>query len=165
MSDLFEATRSATLSPCGTLRLDLWRRVGIGEMVCLFIMLNPSLADADLDDPTIRACMEFVRRWGFGWLRVVNLFALRTPHPERLMYAADPIGRRNDEMILAAARDADFRVAAWGKHGAHLGRAERVRTILAGMELHVLGLNADGSPRHPLYIPRTTAPVLWSMPA
>ena len=162
-NDLFDATRSAVISPCGKYRYELWRRVGVGETFVVFVLLNPSTADADLDDPTIRACMEFARRWGFAWMCVVNLFALRSTKPENLYASVDPIGPENDRYIQHAVLHADCVVAAWGKHGRHRDRNTEVVRLVGNRPLHYLALNLDGSPKHPLYISREgVRPTRWS---
>jgi hypothetical protein len=125
-------------------------------------MLNPSTADETHDDPTIRRCIDFSRRWGFGSLEVVNLFALRATCPRILMSASDPIGPYNDDHILAAAGRANLLIAAWGIHGDHLWRAQRVAGLLESHRVRCLGLTSGGQPRHPLYVPATTPPIRWN---
>lgn len=120
-------------------------------------MLNPSTADADSDDPTIRRCTDFAGRWGMAELRVVNLFALRTHDPRQLLSPAnslDPIGPENDRVISEELETADLIVEAWGNHGTFGDRASEVRSLVSA---HVskawhLGLNMTGEPRHPLYV-------------
>ena len=127
-----------------------------------FVLLNPSTADAVRDDPTIARCVGFAKAWGFDALAAVNLFALRATDPAALRRAADPVGPHNDRYILAAAGAADMVVAAWGAHGAYLGRAGRVAERLARTQLlwH-LGLTRSGQPRHPLYMAARTVPAPW----
>lgn len=130
----------------------------------LFVMLNPSTADALVDDPTIGRCVRFARDWGYTELAVVNLFAFRTPDPA-VLYACirdreDPVGPDNDVWILEEARRADLVVCAWGQHGNLGGRDRSVLQILcdAGKRPYVLGVTAEGRPRHPLYMPASTVP-------
>ncbi|MGH9551149.1 MAG: DUF1643 domain-containing protein, partial [Terriglobales bacterium] len=66
----------------------------------VFLMLNPSTADAEVTDPTIRSCLGFARELGFGALEVVNLFAYRATEPAALKRARSPVGRENDRYIL-----------------------------------------------------------------
>lgn len=106
-------SRGALISECGLYRYRLWRRWGIGPHAT-WIMLNPSTADADLDDPTIRRCIGFARAWGFSAIEVVNLFALRATNPRELGRSADPIGPDNDRHLSEAGRAAELRIAAWG---------------------------------------------------
>lgn len=155
----------ADLSKCGTYRYKLWRIWDDEKPDALFIMLNPSTADADLDNPTIRRCMSFARSWGMGGLQVVNLFALRATEPMKLYRASDPIGPQNDETILATAAQQSVRegviVCAWGQHGTLHGRGEIVRLMLrdAGLKLNMLRATKSGHPGHPLYVPGATQPV------
>lgn len=129
-----------------------------------FIMLNPSTADADQDDPTIRACSQFAQRWGYNQLNVVNLFAFRTPHPSALAKAEDPIGPDNDRYLLQAAASADKVILAWGNRGNFLSRNQVVLNLLAPYyhNLYCLQRNHSGQPRHPLYIKRTRLSTPWN---
>lgn len=154
--------RSAVISPDGIYRYELRRIWGDPTRLVGWIMLNPSTADADLDDPTIRRCVGFAREWGYGGIVVRNLFALRATDPAALKVHPDPVGPENDEWLLAAGQDA-LTICAWGAHGSLRGRGTGVRDLLTagGAQLHHLGLTKDGSPRHPLYLPRTATPVPW----
>ncbi len=121
----------------------------------VFVMLNPSTADAFRLDPTVNRCVRFATRWGADVLEVVNLFALRSPNPADL-YSASAGERgadtRNNEEILAACRHSARVIVAWGNHGEldNRGRDVASRLIVAGVALHHLGLTNDGFPKHPL---------------
>jgi hypothetical protein len=144
----------AIISPCGLYRYSLrrcWDETRTGVAFC---MLNPSTADALKDDPTIRRCIGFAKRWGFGSLEVVNLFAYRATSPADLWPLADPIGPENDAHIKNAVGRASLIVAAWGIHGTHRRRGEDVAA--RWQEAKCLGVTKDGHPRHPLYIPSVT---------
>ena len=123
-----------------------------------FLMLNPSTADESVVDPTIRRCIGFAQREGYGAIVVTNLFAYRATKPEDMRAQVDPDGPGNDEAIVSAARDlTEATVCAWGKHGSYRGRSRRVLQVLAdeGLTARLLRLgptNKDGSPRHPLYL-------------
>jgi hypothetical protein len=119
-------------------------------------MLNPSTADTNTDDPTIRRCVGFARGWGYGGILVVNLFALRATNPRQLRSHTNPVGRGNDRRIAAAVTEMDLVVCAWGSHPLAARRAETVLRILrrfrACPEIRCLGITKDGAPRHPLYV-------------
>jgi hypothetical protein len=102
--------------------------------------------------------MGFARAWGYGGIRVVNLFAFRATRPQQLQEAADPVGSANDGFILRAAKGADRVVAAWGCHGVYRGRDREVMALLdrIGAPAACLGTTKGGSPRHPLYLPGET---------
>jgi len=113
-------------------------------------MLNPSTANATVDDPTIGRCISFAKAWGYGSLTVGNLFAYRTPSPEVLKTVADPVGPDNDRWLDQLSRDADLTVAAWGNHGTFRNRGFEVATRLRNP--HCLRVTARGQPSHPLYV-------------
>jgi hypothetical protein len=163
-----EMKRSAEMSDEATplYRYILGRRWGPSGRRVNFIMLNPSTADAFIDDPTIRRCIGFAMAWDYDGIIVTNLFALRSTNPGRLMRAADPIGPRNDEIILSEARRADRVIAAWGAHGRLFNRDRIVRRALdgAGIALHYLKLTEKGAPNHPLYLPSGLTPIRWPSP-
>lgn len=125
----------------------------------VFLMLNPSTADALEDDATIRRLAHpksgFARRMGAGGLVVVNLFALCSTDPRALRRHADPVGPLNDAFIRQATAGASTVVAAWGAAGVEHGRGARVAQTLRGrrVRLHCLGQTSTGQPRHPLYLP------------
>ncbi|MBT9317538.1 DUF1643 domain-containing protein [Leptothoe spongobia] len=129
-----------------------------------FIMLNPSQANAEQDDPTIRACSQFAQSWGYTHLSVVNLFAYRTSQPSNLKLELDPIGPDNDRYLIAAAETAKQVILAWGNWGTLLNRAQTIAQLLTPHrhKLYCLKHNRSGQPRHPLYIRRNTTPILWT---
>ena len=155
----------ATFSTDGRYRYTLTRRWGGGAFVN-FIMLNPSTADATVDDPTVTRCCRRARQWGYDGLVVTNLFAYRATDPRGLQTVDDPVGSGNNAAIINTARDAGLVVCAWGMHGAYQERGRAVAALLtvAEIPLHVLGFCQDGlQPRHPLYLPYAAAPVPWSL--
>ena len=113
-------------------------------------MLNPSTADAEIDDPTIRRCMGFARREGAGGIEVLNLFALRATDPQTLRETVDPIGPDNDGWIREVLRPHSRVVVAWGERGRYLSRDFAVLRNLreSGIRIECLG----DKPKHPLYI-------------
>lgn len=141
----------ATFSACEKYRYRLWRRWS-NEPKLTYILLNPSTATADVDDPTVGRCHARAMREGFGAFEVVNLFALRSTDPKVLRLSVDPVGPLNDSAILDACADAGRIVCAWGKHGSYLGRDSSVLALLDTRLLHCLGRNKDGTPKHPLYL-------------
>ena len=153
-------TGSATFSKDRRYRYLLQRCVGASQSRVLFIMLNPSSADEERNDPTIRRCIGFARDWGFGLLEVVNLFALMSTDPKGLLETEDPVGPDNEATIQAALQRADRVILAWGNHGSHhKERAAHVTKMALDVSTpHHLGLTKLGFPRHPLLLPRDTAP-------
>lgn len=125
-----------------------------GKDGLVFVLLNPSTADALEDDPTIRRCVGFGKRWGFRELTVVNLFALRATSPAVLrQHGAAAIGSRNDDALRWARNAPRTRtvVAGWGNHGMHLERDLAAMAIARPMM--ALRTTKLGCPAHPLYLP------------
>lgn len=157
--------RSATFSPCRRYRYSLWRSwrgldlFAEGNSYAMFVGLNPSTADEQNDDPTIRRCVAFAKAWGFDGLCMTNLFGFRSTDPADMLKQADPVGADNDQVLRDLAAGAGVVVAAWGVHGTHRHRAAEVRSMLP--RLHYLRLTKDGHPGHPLYLPKTLCPVEW----
>lgn len=129
---------------------------------CVFIMLNPSTADASQDDPTIRRCINFAKSFGCGSLLVGNLYAYRATDPRDLFRAVEPTGgARNDAVLTELLSRGAVAVAAWGVHPKAARVAEVLR--LPGADgLTALATTKDGAPRHPLYVPGTASPMAWS---
>jgi hypothetical protein len=148
---------TAKFSADGTYRYRLRRRWGDnGEL--LWVMLNPSKADADSNDRTLDQITFFSKNWGFGSLSVVNLYALVSTNPAALRTHEDPIGPENDAAIALAALEAPRIAVAWGAGAPDQRRVEAVSQILrANMRapfLECLGQTMDGHPRHPLRLSR-----------
>ncbi|MFZ2996230.1 DUF1643 domain-containing protein [Sphingobium sp.] len=155
MSDIEKVVK---FSDCGLFRYSLSRKWQSSAHSLPIIMLNPSVADDVIDDPTIKRCKAFARRDGFGGIIVMNLFAFRATKPEIMLSAADPIGPENDgyiDYIMAKAKEDGLPVlAAWGAHGAHRGRGAAIvgKADSLGVDLRCLGTTQGGYPRHPLYV-------------
>ncbi len=136
----------------------------LGEGTLAFVMLNPSTADEVNNDPTIRRCIDFARRWGFAHLEILNIFALRSTDPEALYDASDPVGVANDYHIATTVTNCDKVVLAWGAHGLLNGRGSQVAALIAQHQqtYHLVlpnnatGLTKSGEPGHPLYLARDT---------
>jgi hypothetical protein len=164
--DLFgnKPSSTAVVSACGAYRYRLERHWDVGEPLVAFIMLNPSTADAEQDDPTIRRCIGFAKAWGFGGLIVGNLFALRTTKPEALYSHRDPIGPDNDNHLAAIVRSAETIICAWGTHGAFRDRGRAFTRRYDEANLAALKVTADGHPGHPLYIAAARQPKAYFAP-
>lgn len=129
----------------------------------VWVMLNPSTADAREDDPTIRKCQKFARTWGFGGISVVNLYAYRATNPADLLLAEDPVGPGNDIVLRSVFEEAGNVMAAWGATPVAKLREKEVLALLdeTGRTPYVLRLTKDGHPGHPLYVRDETSPQEW----
>lgn len=149
--------QGALIDSTGFYRYSLWREWDTNSFKVTFVMLNPSRADADVDDPTLRRCLGFAHSWGCGSLEVVNLFAYRASQPDILTQVSDPIGPENDRYLLEAIERADKIVVAWGNRGSLRNRYQTVTSWLRGFKnIYCLGFTQTGHPRHPLYLRNNT---------
>lgn len=122
--------------------------------LAVWLMLNPSTADALTDDRTIGRCKAFSRDLGRGGIAVVNLFALRSTDPAKLRDHPDPVGPHNGRFVRQTVRESDLVIAAWGAGGVLGNRGPDMARALAkaGVRLKTLGITATGQPKHPLYV-------------
>jgi hypothetical protein len=164
--------RRALLSPDGRYRYILEREWNPASASVCWVMLNPSTADADVDDPTVRRCLRFTRRWaasdpelGIGRMTVVNLFARRSTSPQALLDLTleEMSGPDNAWHLQEQIQRARFVVAGWGGFYRKLAGRPLVEEIAssAGVPLFCLGTTASDDPRHPLYVPGATVRQPW----
>lgn len=145
--------KAAEFSPCGMYRYTLTRIWNEYKPLANWCALNPSTADDKEDDPTITREIRFSQAFGFGGFIKTNIFAYRSTNRKVLRMLRDPIGPENDEYIRAVAAKCDTIIAAWGNDGDIKGRGSWVfHKLLAGRKVYCLGVNANGHPKHPLYL-------------
>lgn len=155
--DLF-ASSSAVISDCGCYRYRLERRLAERGLVYAFIGVNPSTADAALDDATVRKWKGFVSRWGGSRFIVGNVFAYRATDVRELAKAADPIGPQNALHLVEISAEADVLVPCWGDRGKvpqiirkHIDEClDLLRDT--GKPIKAFGLSKGGDPLHPLML-------------
>ena len=172
----------AVLSPCGVYRWLLHRPIqsrhhsSEARRVLLFVGLNPSRADGQRDDPTLRRLQGFSHHWGYHHLVVLNLFARISPSPSQLCRCTEPIGAENDLILRSwfqrwAQQPAWDLWLGWGVGGGLQQRDKAILKMLSDVsdqrgELpppFVAGLTKAGYPRHPLYLPRDVQRVAWAV--
>lgn len=158
----------AWISSCGAYRYRLSRTWDLERPTCAFVMLNPSTADASKDDPTIRKCVGYAKRWGYGEIVVVNAFAFRATDPSDLKDAEDPFGPENEYALTTTARQPklDRIVLGWGTKcrwgrgdDKVLGDKRALRCLRQNLpvaqykKIFALNVTKGGYPQHPLYVP------------
>ena len=150
-ASLFGEPDEAWFNMARTHRYLLTRRWGDGDPMTV-IGLNPSTADAFTDDRTIGRVVGFAKREGCGWVRMLNIFGLKSTDPSLLPEHPGRVGLCNDLILELFATG--LVVAAWGAGGELDGRGREVGARLAksGIELFCLGVTRDSQPRHPLYV-------------
>ena len=142
--------KGAIFSNCRKYRYALWRIWDKSKMAVMFIGLNPSTANENIDDPTIRRVKKFAFDWGYGGVYMVNLFAYVTTNPQELKNSRGVLSG-NDEWIWTTASKCDKIIFAWGSFKEAKEEGEKIMKIFKGYG-YVLAINRDGSPRHPLYV-------------
>ncbi len=155
---------TAEVSSDGRYRYALHRTWDPGRPRMLWVLANPSSADAATDDPTLRRCVRFARDHGCGGLAVANLWAWRATCPDDLAHVTDPVGPDNDDWVATLGRQADGPVVlGWGvQRPQHAGsRVASVLGLLGDRPKHCLGRTRDGYPRHPLYVHAATRLRPW----
>ena len=155
-------TKDAEISKCGCYRYALWRVWSEDVSCAMFVGLNPSIADAEDDDPTLRRCVSYARSWGYGGVCIGNLFAYRATDPNELYEVLDPVGPENDKWLEQLAQAAGITVAAWGNKGQYMKRDRQAMLRLG--DLHCLGVTKQGHPKHPLYLRKDLKPIPWIAP-
>lgn len=165
-------TAGANLSDDRAYRYALWRHWSWeGHANCvMFIGLSPSTADETKNDTTISKCIGFAKRWGYGGLYMLNLYAFRAPHPEYLVAAVDPWGPGNLESFGYYRSRVGLIVACWGamasRYRPNLKWQSTIAMVLDEVATTVvcLGKTADGSPRHPSRLAYSTERELFWWP-
>lgn len=156
--------RTAVISNDGLYRYRLTRRWSEGGRMATFVMLNPSTADASVDDPTIIRCTGFAKREDCDGL-VVNLYGYRATKPAALRLATDPVGPDNVSYVRSALDDAHASdspiITAWGANSTSKDTGVVSFYRPGELRLLCLGVTKDGHPRHPLYLRSDTPLDLW----
>ena len=154
---------SAILSACKAYRYSLSRDIcNTGGMVIAYIGINPSTADADIDDHTVRKWFGFAERNNAKRFIVGNAFALRSTDVKGLLDSEDPIGVDNDKYLSKIIEEADLLVPCWGSRrktpNALHQRFDDILSMLAssGKPVMCLGTTKSGDPKHPLMLPYST---------
>jgi len=161
--------RSAVFSVCEKYRYVLTRTWDDYKPRVLFIMLNPSTADAENDDPTTRRCIRFAKDWGYGGIYIVNLFAYRATNPYDLLHTPFVVGVENEKWFRRMSALAHLVVCAWGNSCI----VEKIQKRLdhtwkplswISKPLYYLELSNDGTPKHPLYLKKDLIPKKFETP-
>jgi len=148
-------------------RYALWRPVPLTHEVsvrnCVFIGLNPSIADETTDDPTVRRCWGFALREGCGVMTLINLFAIKATDSAEMRMMLNPVGPGNDRAIIHYVTKNPIEpvvIACWGIHGGFRNRDKEVMALLKAeapdLPIQCFGRSAEGYPRHPLFLPANT---------
>lgn len=158
--------RSAIVSPCGRYRFELRREFEAEDSVCLadscaFILNNPSVADAEQEDPTSRRGIDYTSRWGYATMIFANTNPFRSTNPRLAQIPSENVLLENDDHLRRIAREAEIRVVAWGDKVRPALAARALRVLQEIGPIHILAFSKGGIPRHPLMLRKSLQPQLW----
>jgi hypothetical protein len=150
-------TRGADFSPCRKYRYSLWRIWDESLPAVMFIGLNPSKADESENDNTIRRVVGMAKEWGYGGVYMLNCFPFISTNPDDLKDFGN--SEENDHHIRYYAQICEEIIFAWGAFEIvkASGRGEELKKMFPNAK--ALIINRDGSPRHPLYVPKSVTPI------
>lgn len=158
---------SAIISECLRYRYRLERYVQAEGQVFAFFGINPSTADATLDDQTVKKWRGFSQRHGARRFIVGNVFAFRSANPRVLELVADPFGPECQQHLQEIIQEADVLVPCWGALGkmptSLRGAPAELLALLVASGKPVLhfGRTACGQPKHPMLLPYSTPLLPW----
>lgn len=167
--------KGAEISKDGIYRYSLSREWDKNKPKVMFLMLNPSKADSEIDDPTIRRCIGYAKDWGYGGILVGNLFAYRATDPiELLNYPFPEGGLMNRLWVRKMTMECDKIICCWGnssiiskimdKKGYPYNHIQKVLTCKAKDRLYYLDMCKDGlTPKHPLYLSKSLKPIKYDL--
>lgn len=157
---MVELIKDALISDCGRFRYYLLRQWATYRPLLVFVLLNPSKADAFVDDRTLAKCMAFAYSLSYDGVLILNAYAYRATDPEDLREAGYPVGPMNDDILRAMLPGQPMVICGWGANARGKERPAEVLQIIreSGCTPHALRLLADGTPEHPLYLPSTCKP-------
>lgn len=153
----------AIYSDCHTYRYYLKRDFGKDIGTCNFIMLNPSTATEEKNDPTVARCCSYAKNWGYRTLIITNIFPLRSTDPKGLYTHSfdNEVLNTNNKFIVDVACQSDIVITAWGNHGTLTNIGQNILSILLEKcpeKVYNLGVTKLGQPKHPLYLRKDLKP-------
>ena len=139
--------RKAKFSKDKKHRYELSRHWDLSKSDILFIMLNPSIANENIDDPTIKRLINFTKKFNYGGFFVANLFTYITPYSKTLDTSSG-LTKLNLKTIKNFVNKAEEVVYAWGNS---IKEPEELKNLVENPKC--FGRNLNGTPKHPLYLP------------
>lgn len=142
-------------------RYVLQRIWNLNKPALMVIGLNPSTANEHKNDRTVTRCINYAKKWGFGSLYMMNLFAYRSTNYKNMINHHQPIGIYNNFWIDKVAKRSGLILCAWSNHGGYLDQDKKIKQTLKNRNLYCLNINNSGQPKHPLYCHGDLQPVLY----
>ena len=161
---------TAILSPCGLFRYSLARQVAplpvllpdeahaLRGKTLAFFGVNPSTADAAVNDATVVKLIGFCKRWGVSRFLLGNAFAYRATDVRELAKVDDPFGDDIGEHVTDLIEAADVLVPMWGDTGKVPPKLRFAFDVLleklqdSGKPVLCFGHTKAGDPKHPLML-------------
>lgn len=140
-------------------RYVLIREWDLSKPSLMIVALNPSTADEKKNDPTVTRCIGFAKKWGFGKLLMMNIFAFRATLPKDLFNSENPIGDENDHWLKKLIKQADKVVLAYGNHGKFKNRHDEILKMIDNP--YCIKKTKTEMPGHPLYLKYTKGPIIY----
>jgi len=144
--------KGAIISEDEQYRYQLWRIWDKDKPMVMFLMLNPSTADATEDDNTVRRCINFAKEWGYGGIYTGNLFAYRAKNPKDLLKAEEPVGEENLEHLESMSERCGEVICAWGNNDIVEKLQGKNSLEAIKKPMYAIEFSIDGNPKHPLYL-------------
>ncbi len=129
-----------------------------------FIGLNPSCADACIDDKTSLKLTTLSDSWGYGGFHISNLFAYRSTDSNALKNVSNPIGEKNNKYIMELINICEEVVLMWGNKGNLLNRNNEVLSLLNPNNTYCIRMTKSGNPSHPLFLKGDSPKIKYIFP-
>lgn len=155
----FAVIKGATFSECRKYRYALWRIWDEEKPFIMFVGLNPSTANENKDDATIRRVVSMSNQWGYGGVYMLNCFPFISTNPNDLKDCNNI--SKNDCFLETIGELCDTIVFAWGNFDIVVEKSRDIALTQMFPNAKCLIKNKNGSPRHPLYVPSTVQMVEW----
>eukprot|EP01084_Bolivina_argentea_P270830 460612_1 len=148
--------RGAIFSQDSQYRYALHRIWDDSKKKVMFIGFNPSTADGQIDDATVKKLIKYCKLWDYGGLYICNLFAFVAKNPLDIDECEHPIGSSNDYYLQKYSVKSDKIIVMWGRQGAfYNNRIQNVLKIFT-MRIYCFKLTKNKQPYQPLYLPLNT---------
>lgn len=166
--------RKASISTCGTFRVALTREwepdcqckmcKGYTPRLSGFVawvLNNPSIADGDIDDPTVKRGWGYTRAWGYGAMIFLNTNCWRATNPAMAQTPDAGVMWSNDQWLRHGMEISALTICGWGDKADPILARHTWEVLHPLGPLHALRVTMSGNPQHPLYLPGNLTPQIW----
>ncbi|RPF53925.1 DUF1643 domain-containing protein [Aquisalibacillus elongatus] len=133
-----------------------------GKPLVTFVLFNPSIGGVDESDLTLKRCLAYSRRWGYGSMRVVNLYSQVSTKPEELVPPKIEEVELNNFYIKQSVDLADRVIFGWGVRPGNLYRIHEVIQMVPKEKRYCIYKNKTLEyPKHPSRLKKELEPLKW----